>query len=89
MENTNILIIKFRDYISDDEVYFFRSAIIQKLENKSEVLFHNHLDKDKYRYSYPLIQYKKIKQKAAIVCIDKGTEAVSYTHLTLPTICSV
>ena len=76
MENTNILIIKFRDYISDDEVYFFRSAIIQKLENKSEVLFHNHLDKDKYRYSYPLIQYKKIKQKAAIVCIDKGTEVI-------------
>ena len=31
---------------------------------------------DGLRYSYPLIQYKLIKGKAAIVCIEKGTESV-------------
>ena len=40
------------------------------------MLFHNHIDDDKFRYSYPLIQYKRIGGKAAIVCIEEGVDII-------------
>lgn len=42
----------------------------------ADVLFHNHLNDDELRYRYPLIQYKRIKGKAAIVSIGEGTEVI-------------
>ena len=71
----NILTIQFANEISQREIPLFRGAIIHSLGNKS-ILFHNH-DGDKFRYAYPLIQYKRIKGKAAIVCIDLGLENIS------------
>ena len=76
MKNTHVLLIKFKNKISDDEVQFFRSSIIQKLGDQPDILYHNHVEKNKYRYSYPLIQYKNIEQQATIVCIDQGTKAI-------------
>lgn len=38
------------------------------------MLFHNHLN-EKYRYSYPLIQYKLLENRAAIVCVEEGCDA--------------
>ena len=73
-EPVNILTIQFANEISQHEIPLFRGAINHLLENKF-ILFHNH-DGDKLRYSYPLIQYKQIKDKAAIVCIGKGTESI-------------
>lgn len=64
MKNTHVLLIKFKNKISDDEVQFFRSSIIQKLGDQPDILYHNHVEKNKYRYSYPLIQYKNIEQQA-------------------------
>ena len=55
MKNTHVLLIKFKNKISDDEVQFFRSSIIQKLGDQPDILYHNHVEKNKYRYSYPLI----------------------------------
>lgn len=43
--------------------------------NNADILFHNH-DGDNFRYSYPLIQYKRINGKAAIVCIGEGTDTI-------------
>ena len=71
---TNILILRFENEISPYEVPYFRGAVIAALENK-DTLFHNHME-DKLRYAYPLIQYKRIHQKAAIVCLGKGTEVI-------------
>lgn len=70
-EPINILTIQFANEISQHEIPLFRGAINHSLENKS-ILFHNH-DGDKFRYSYPLIQYKRIKGKAAIVCLNQGS----------------
>lgn len=70
----NILTIQFANEISQKEIPLFRGAVIHSLENES-ILYHNH-EGDKFRYSYPLIQYKRIKGKAAIVCIGKGTESI-------------
>lgn len=60
--------------IKFSEVRLFRGAVINSLDEKL-VLFHNH-DDDGFRYSYPLIQYKRINGNAAIVCVEKGTEEI-------------
>lgn len=73
-EPINILTIQFANTISHHEIPLFRGAVIHSLENKL-LLFHNH-DGENYRYAYPLIQYKRIKGKAAIVCINQGTEDI-------------
>lgn len=69
------LTLRFKNKISHHELPMLRGAINETLNNKSNVLFHNH-EGDGFRYSYPLIQYKRINQQAALVCINEGTEAV-------------
>lgn len=68
-------LIKFNEKISLNEISAFRGAII-KLIDQPSLLFHNHLDDDNVRYSYPLIQYKRINGCAAIFCISDGINAI-------------
>ena len=51
MKNTHVLLIKFKNKISDDEVQFFRSSIIQKLGDQPDILYHNHVEKNKYYFT--------------------------------------
>lgn len=74
MNKTKLLLIRFVNPISQKEIHYFRGAIIQAMES-AKVLFHNHQEEG-FRYSYPLIQYKRIGGNAAIVCIGEGTEAI-------------
>lgn len=77
MEHINripILTIHSNNEISQNEIPFFRGAIISKVPAEI-TLFHNHLDAG-FRYRYPLIQYKRIGGKAAIVCLGEGTDAI-------------
>lgn len=74
MKKTKTLILQFKNEVSLSEIPKFRGAIIDLLTEKN-ILFHNH-DGEKLRYIYPLIQYKRINRKAALVCINEGTEAV-------------
>jgi len=69
-----ILIAWFDTEIHQFEVPAFRGAVIHSMAN-ANVLFHNHQD-EKLRYAYPLIQYKRIHNKAATVCLNGGTEAI-------------
>lgn len=69
------ILIKFTTDIRQSEIPAFRGAINAVLEEKHSILFHNHTD-DGLRYSYPLIQYKRIGGKAAIVCVGEGTEVI-------------
>ena len=74
MNTIKTLVIQFNTPIRQKDISLFRGAVIQTL-NQKNILFHNHTD-DGFRYSYPLIQYKRIKGNAAIVCIGEGTEAI-------------
>jgi len=74
MVKISTLNLLFNTPIRPSELPLFRGAVIKALPHDS-LLFHNHLG-DGLRYGYPLIQYKVIKGKAAIVCIGKGTESV-------------
>ena len=69
------IVIQFNNEIEPQAIPFFRGAVIASLEKK-DILFHNH-DKDKLRYSYPLVQYKRIHKKAAVMGVGKGIEAIS------------
>ena len=69
------LTILFGNRIKPYEIPAFRGAVISKVP-KELVLFHNHLGEG-FRFSYPLIQYKTIRDKAAIICIGEGTQEIS------------
>ena len=69
------LTVIFRNELNHREVPLFRGAVLSKVPPEC-ILFHNHIDNG-FRYSYPLIQYKVIKGKAAIVCIGEGTEEIA------------
>lgn len=71
-----ILIIRFKNEISLLEIPFFRGAILNALHGEANLLFHNHIGESSFRYSYPLIQYKRIQGKASIVCLKEGTEVI-------------
>ena len=62
--------------IRQNEIPLFRGAVINSLGEHPNVYFHNHLDDDKFRYSYPLIQYKRLEKKAAIVCVEEGVDII-------------
>lgn len=70
------LTVTYDSKIGNNEIVGFRGAIIKQLGESVDILYHNHEEGDKYRYSYPLIQYKKIRGNAAIVCIGNGVDVI-------------
>lgn len=74
MKKIKVLHIQFHSDLKQNEIELFRGAVLSKMDDAS-VLFHNHTV-DNYRYSYPLIQYKRIYKKASILCLEEGTEAI-------------
>ncbi len=62
MKKVKILIVCFKNEISDEEVEWFRAAV--------DVT--NHSLSGGCEYAYPVVQYKRIKGKAAIVCVGEG-----------------
>lgn len=70
------LTIRFENKIETWEVPAFRGAVLSKVP-RDLVLFHNHTGDDTFRYGYPLIQYKRLSSKAAIVCIGDGVDLIA------------
>jgi len=62
--------------IHNSEIPLFRGAVISSLGEKANIFFHNHIKDDTYRYSYPLIQYKRLDGRAAIVCVEDGVDLI-------------
>ena len=58
------------------EVPLFRGAVLNAMGDKANLLFHNHTNEGNFRYSYPLIQYKRLHGKAAIVCVEEGADVI-------------
>lgn len=80
MENgkhIRVLTIKYDTPIEYHEVPLFRGAVNAVMGGEANILFHNHVGDDKFRYSYPLIQYKRLGGKAAIVCLNEGAEEMA------------
>lgn len=69
------LILFFDGEIARHEIPLFRGAVIASMGGDANELYHNHRE-DRYRYSYPLVQYKRIRGKAAIVCLNEGVNII-------------
>ena len=71
-----ILTIFYDTEIGYKEIPLFRGAVLKSLSDKANVLYHNHIGDSTFRYSYPLIQYKRMNGKAAITCIEEGVDII-------------
>ncbi len=69
------ILIKLSTEIRQNEIPLFRGAVNALLDENHSILFHNHTEEG-FRFAYPLIQYKRIGGKAAIVCLGEGTETI-------------
>lgn len=69
-------ILQFENKISFADIPQLRSGILKSMQYNANVLFHNHNDEESLRYAYPLIQYKRINGKAAIVCMNEGVNVI-------------
>ncbi|MBK8558282.1 MAG: hypothetical protein IPL65_22290 [Lewinellaceae bacterium] len=74
MKKIKYLTIRFKNDIGFQELRKFRGAVIN-VAGKENTLFHNHQNGN-FRYSYPLIQYKRIDNKAALICLEDGVHEV-------------
>lgn len=65
-----VLSVMLNVRLKDIELPFLRGALISKTSG-SDILFHGHLPGG-LRYSYPLIQYKKLGEYAAVVALQEA-----------------
>ena len=88
MQKTRVLTIRYENLLSQNEIPLFRGAVIDAMDGNADILYHNH-NGDALVYHYPMVQYKRINQCAAIVAIDSGADALGQflssgvTHLQL------
>ncbi len=75
MDKTRVLVIRYANKLSQSEIPLFRGAVIGAMEGNADILYHNHLG-DSVLYHYPMIQYKRIGQCAAIVAVDSGADII-------------
>jgi hypothetical protein len=74
---TKLLKVVFDAEIAHFEVPAFRGAISNKVGH-GHVLFHNHTPDGGLRHAYPLIQYKRLGKKPAIICIGEGVNEIHH-----------
>jgi hypothetical protein len=75
MKKIRILKVAFSPEIKASEIPAFRGAVVAKI-GREHILFHNHTSDSGFRYSYPLIQYKRMGKKAALICIKEGVDEI-------------
>lgn len=74
MKKIKVLTVIFDNEFKSFEIPALRGAIVEKV-GKENILFHNHL-KNGFLYKYPLIQYKSISGRPAIMCIEYGVDEI-------------
>lgn len=75
-KNIKTLTIYYDAEIKLSEISLFRGAVLHFLGEQADPLYHNHIGDNSFRYAYPLIQYKRIHRRAAIVCIGRGIDNI-------------
>ena len=71
-----LLVVRFKNPLRQTEIRFFRGAVLDRVCGTPHDEFFSGHTEEGLRYSYPLIQYKRIGGKAALVCIGDGVEAI-------------
>lgn len=74
MGEVKTLLIRFDTALEHRELPLFRGAVISLLPHKP-LVYHNHTGEG-LRYGYPLIQYKRLEGRAAILAVGEGVDAI-------------
>ncbi|MCF6183079.1 MAG: hypothetical protein L3J56_00390 [Bacteroidales bacterium] len=77
LKKVRILQVIFDAEIKPYELPAFRGAVIAKV-GQEHILFHNHKNNQEFVYNYPLIQYKLIRGKPAMVCVEHGVDEIHH-----------
>ena len=77
MHELRILKVVFDTTIEAWEIPAFRGAVNEML-GRRVMMFHNHIGKDDFNYSYPLIQYKRQGGKPMILCLGEGVDEMHH-----------
>lgn len=65
--------------LANNEVTMLRGAVMKAMENtENTLLFHNHTDAEEFRQRYPLIQYKSLFGRAAIMGVQEGIDSLMH-----------
>lgn len=72
-----VLRVEFDEVLMPYEISEFRSAVIEKVGRRN-IIFNNHLDDTKYKYGYPLVQYKSIYNRPTIMCIEEVVDEIHH-----------
>lgn len=75
-QKLRILKVLFNGELKAFELPAFRGAMAQ-LVGYENILFHNHRDGG-FRYRYPLIQYKLLHQRPAMICLKEGIDEMQH-----------
>ncbi len=75
MPNIRVIKITFDTQLGSNEIPAFRGAVID-IVGREHVIFHNHLDTNRFHYAYPMVQYQSQGNKAGIVCIQEGVDEI-------------
>lgn len=76
MQQIRLLVLGFKEEVSNSQLVKFRGAIINTI-GQEEALLHNHT-KDQFIYKYPHVQYKIINHKPVILALEDGIDAINY-----------
>ena len=87
MKYVRTLTVTFDTEIEFNEIPLFRGAVLKSLGGNANLLYHNHISDHSFRYSYPLVQYKCLHGKAAIVCVEDGVDLIGQIRLTSKSLC--
>ncbi len=79
MTTVNITTIRFANHLSFEELSYFRGAMIETASLHDASLFHNHTEVG-LRYDYPLIQYKLLQGRVAVVGVGQGANELLWLH---------
>nr|WP_027000330.1 hypothetical protein [Eisenibacter elegans] len=78
MKTLKLLKIQFGAVLLSREIPAFRGAIIHKVGQQDTLLFHNHLDDQRYHYAYPLVQYKVLNTHPWYVWEKEWMKSISF-----------
>lgn len=76
MKKIKLLKIRFSNTVTREQLPAFRSAVIESA-GRENIVFHNH-SPDGFVYGYPLIQYKHIRKRPSIICLEKAIEEIHH-----------
>lgn len=71
----DIVKVIFENELKEYELPAFRAAIAN-IAGKNNILFHHHKENGDHLYRYPLLQFKIINRRAAIICLEKGANEI-------------